>query len=91
MFPTRRAPFVCLGLWPTKPANLYFPGHRDQIGLADTGHNLDESMHKKLWTKTEASTKAALSPFGICSKQARKATFRLPDSLRAELVVVTEK
>lgn len=57
---TRRAPYVCIVLWPGGHENPFRQSDRKRVSLADMKHGLDEYTHEKFWTQSTSNKSAYL-------------------------------
>lgn len=73
---SRRAPYVAVGVWPGGHDNQFLKRPGPTIGLADTGHDLDEQGYHHQLEKTEAKV-GELVGSSFTKAQLRKLTFRV--------------
>lgn len=80
MPPTRRAPLLCLGVWPKEASNPFMDYTAgSDVGLAHSGHGLNQGKYGSAWTKTIKETKVISEAFGMPSPALlRRTTFRVP-------------
>jgi hypothetical protein len=50
---TRRAPYVCIALWPGGHENPHWPAKGPRVSLADMPHNLEFEAHQKMKADSE--------------------------------------
>lgn len=57
---TRRAPYVCIVVWPGGHENPYWPTKGGNVSLADMPHDFNEEVHAAMRSESEAKTKDLL-------------------------------
>lgn len=78
---TRRAPYVCIVLWPGGQENPYREQPRTRVSLADMPHSLPQQVHDDYWRQTEENKASYLE--GQSEGAARpRVTFCLPEAVR---------
>jgi hypothetical protein len=76
---TRRAPLLCMGLWPREHGNPHITHDGGPVGLASTRFDKGLATHKALMKETVAQTSLISRAFELPHKDIlRRISFRLP-------------
>jgi len=79
---TRRAPFICLFLWPGSHENIFRSEPYPTVGVADMKFDMKESAYRRLWDKTIAEKAKRDAEEPNASASFREVAFCLPQRVR---------